>query len=90
MKSCFLNRGYPKILIDTEVSKVKFSNTSRDKKTETNGIPLVITYQPLLKDFAKVIKKHLHFLNMNDEVKKAFTPFLMVSFRGAPKLSIIC
>ena len=41
----------------------------------------------MLKDFAKVIKKHLHLLHMNDEVKKAFTPGPMVSFRGARKLS---
>ena len=82
MKSCFLNRGYPKTLIDTEISKVKFLNTSGDKRTKTKGIPLVITDNPLLKDFAKVINKHLHLLHMNDEVKKAFTPVPVVSFRG--------
>ena len=42
MKSLFLNRGYTKT--DTEVNKVKFPNTSGDKKTKTNGIPIVITY----------------------------------------------
>ena len=87
MKSWFLNRGYPKTLLDTDVKKVKFCNTSGDKKTKTNRILLVITYHPLLKDFAKVIKKHLHLLHMKDEVKKAFTPGPMVSFRGARKLS---
>ena len=44
MKSWFLNRGYTKTLLDTEVNKVKFPNTSGDKKTKTNGIPIVITY----------------------------------------------
>ena len=48
---------------------------------------IVITYHPLLKGFAKVIKKHLHLLHMNDEVKKAFTPGPMVSFQGTRKLS---
>ena len=38
LKSFFLKRGYPKTLIDTEVSKVKFPNTSGDKKTKTNRI----------------------------------------------------
>ena len=80
-------QGYPKILIDTEVSKVKFPNTSGDKKTKINGIPLILTYHQLLKYFAKVIKKHLHLLHMNDEVKKAFTPGPMVSFQGTRKLS---
>ena len=32
MKSWFLNREYPKTLVDTEVNKVKFPNTSGDKK----------------------------------------------------------
>ena len=87
MKSWFLNRGYPKTLIDTEVSKVQFLNTSWDKRAKTNGIPLVISDHPLLKDFVKVINKHLHLLYMNDEVKKAFTSSSMVLFRGARKLS---
>ena len=71
---------YPKTLLDMEVNKTKFPNTSGDKKTKTNEIPLVITNHPLLKDLAKVIKKHLHLLHMNDEVKKAFTSSPMVSF----------
>ena len=53
-----------------EVSKVKFRNTSGVKRTKTNGIPLVITYHPLLKDFAKVINRQLHLLYLNDEVLK--------------------
>ena len=52
----------------TEVSKIKFLNTSGDKRTKTNGILLVVTYHPLLKDFAKVVNRHLHLLYMNDEV----------------------
>ena len=83
IKSWFLNTGYPKTLIDTEVNKIKFPNTSGDEKTRTNRIPLVITYHPFLKDFAKVTKKHLHLLYMNDEVKKASTPGPMVSFQAA-------
>ena len=51
MKLWFLNRGYPKWLIDTEVRKIKFSCTSRKRDTKMKGIPLVITYHPLLRDF---------------------------------------
>ena len=50
------------------------------------GIPLVITYHPLLKDFASVIRKHLYILYLSKEVKEIFTPGPMVSFRGARKL----
>ena len=88
MKSWFFYRDYPKTLIDTEVSKVKFLNSSGDKKkTKANGILLVITYHTLLKDFGKVINKHLHLLHMNDGVKKAFTTVPMMSFQGERKLS---
>ena len=59
MKSWFLSRGYSKTLIDTEVTKVNFPITSGDKKIKTSRT-----------DFAKVIKKHLHLLHINDEVKK--------------------
>ena len=59
-------QGYPKWLIDTEVEKVKFPCTLRKKDTKMKGIPLVITYHPLLKDFASVVRK-------NKEVKEIFT-----------------
>ena len=88
MKSWFFYRDYPKTLLDTEVSKVKFLNSSGDKKkTKANGILLVITYHTLLKDFGKVINKHLHLLHMNDGVKKAFTTVPMMPFQGERKLS---
>ena len=85
MKLWFLNRGYPKRLIDTEVEKVKFPCTSRKRDTKMKGIPLVITYHPLLKDFASVIRKHLYILYLNKEVKEIFTPGPMVLFQGARK-----
>ena len=54
MKSWSINRGYPKTLIAKEVSEVKFLNILGDKKTKTNGIPLVITNLPLLEDLLKL------------------------------------
>ena len=78
MKLWFLNRGYLKRLIDTEVEKIKFSCTSRKRDTKIKRIPLVITYHPLLKEFANVIRKHLHTLYLNKDVKEIFTPGPMV------------
>ena len=69
MKLGLLNRGYPKRLIDTEVEKVKFLCTSRNRDTKMKGIPLAITYHPLLKDFTSVIRRHLYILYLNKEVK---------------------
>ena len=87
MKLWFLNRGYPKWLIDTEVEKVKFPCTSRKTETKMKGIPLVITYHPLIKDFASVIRKHLYILYLNKEVKEIFTPGPIIPSRGARKLT---
>ena len=64
MKSWFLNRGYPKWLIDTEMEKAKFLCTSRKRYTKMKRIPLVVTYHPLLKDFANVIGKHLFMFSI--------------------------
>ena len=86
MKLRFLNRGYPKWLIDTKVEKAKFPSTSRKRDTKMKGIPLVITYYLLLKDFASAIRKHLYIVYLNKEVKEIFTPSPMVSLRGARKL----
>ena len=51
------------------------------------GIPLVITYHPLIKDFASVIRKHLYILYLNKEVKEIFTPGPIIPSRGARKLT---
>ena len=68
------------------MEKVKFPCTSRKRDSKMKGIPLVITYHPLLKDFASVTRKHLYILYFNKEVKEIFTPGPMVLFRGARKL----
>ena len=86
MKFRFSNRGYHKSLIDQEVEKVKFPCTSRKRDTKMKGIPLIITYHSLLKDFPSVIRKHLYILYLSKEVKENFTPGPMVTFQGAKKL----
>ena len=53
MKLWFLNRGFPKWFIDTEVEKVEFSCVLRKRDTKMEGIPLVISYHALLKDFCQ-------------------------------------
>ena len=49
MKLWFSKREYPEDLINSEISKVKFSNLrlkSNDKNDNRKGIPLVATYHP--------------------------------------------
>ena len=50
------------------------------------GIPLVIIYDPLLKDFASAIRKDLYILYLTKEVKEIFTPGPLVSLQRAKKL----
>ena len=89
MKSWLLKLGYPEWLINREMGKVRHSNLNRNRKIpiKSQGVPLVVTYHPLLKSFGNIIKKHLTILYMNEEVKNVFNPGPMISFRGARKLN---
>ena len=70
--------------------------TSRTKKGKSKttwyiyvskGVPFVLTYHSLLKQVSYIIRKHIHLLYMNEEVKKVFQPGPMVSFRSPRNLS---
>ena len=88
MKSWFSQRGYPQKLIETETSKVKFSGRRVFHRTKVEkGVPLVVTYHPLLKTIGKIIHDNLYLLYMNEELKHLFTPGPMVSFRSSRKIS---
>ena len=89
MNSWFQARGYPSDLVQKETNKVKFSS-NRDKnksKKKSKGVPLVITFHPLLNDAANVIPKNLYLLYMDQEAQRVFTPGPMITFRSARKLS---
>ena len=88
MKSWFLKREYPEIIINREMEKVKFKKQvfSRSRGV-TKGVPLVITYHRLLKSVNTILYKHLYLLHMDKEVKKVFPVALIVSFKSARKLS---
>ena len=51
------------------------------------GVPLVVTYHPLLKTIGKIIHDNLYLLYMNEELKHLFTPGPTVSFRSSRKIS---
>ena len=50
-------------------------------------MPFKLTYHPLLKKVNYIIRKHIHLLYMNEEVKKGFEPGPMVLFRSPRSLS---
>ena len=74
MKSWFLERGYPKNVIDREMEKVKLKKKQvlSRRGVVTKGVPLVIKYHPLLKSIGTILHKHLYLLHMDKEVKKGF------------------
>ena len=61
------------------VTETRQISDQTDKKG--NGVPLVLTYQPRLKNVNDIIKKHLVYLYAKKQVENIFTPLPFVSFR---------
>ena len=63
LKSWFQNRGYPKTLVDHQLKRITETRQTSDQTyNRGNGVPLVFTYHPRLKNVNNIIKKHLLFL----------------------------
>ena len=62
------------------------NNRKVNNKTE-KGIPFVVTFNPRLKILQKIIDKNFYLLHMNEEVKKAFRPKPMISYKSSRKIS---
>ena len=76
-------------LILAKMDKVKFSNIERKSNSKTQkDIPLVVTYHPLLKPLCNIVNNNIYLLQVDQEVKRTFTPQPMVSYRIARKFSI--
>ena len=71
------------------MNKVKFSShwDKNKAKKKSKGVPLVITFHPLLKDFGNIIPKNFYLLYTDQEAQRGFTPGPMITFRNARKLS---
>ena len=87
MKSWFQRWGYTEDVINTEMKKVIFNGNFGKSSNKSKGVTFVLTYHPLLKKVNYIIKKHIHLLCMNEEVKKVFQPGPMVSFQSPRNLS---
>ena len=60
-------RGYTRMLVQKEISKVELSGNWNQIQTKkmSKGIPLVVTFNHLLKDFVNIIHKNLYLLYMD-------------------------
>ena len=83
----FTEREYPQKLIKTETSKIKFSGQRVFHRTKVEkGVPLVVTYNLLLKSIGKIIYDILNLFYMKEVLKHLFTPGSTVSFRTSWKI----
>ena len=63
MKSWFLERGYSKQMIHSQMAKVKFGQRLKAGGKQVGfGVPFVITYHPKLKKITQIMKKLEHLL----------------------------
>ena len=57
MKSYFLERGYLKQMIDSQMRKVKFGQKLKAESEQAGvGVPYVVTYHPKLTKIEQVMK----------------------------------
>ena len=80
MKSRFQRRDSPEDVINTEMKKVIFTGNFGKSSNKNKGVPFVLAYHLLPKTIKYILRKHLHLLYINEEVKKVFQPGLMTSF----------
>ena len=76
-------------LIENEFRSVREYNipeSNTSVKLCKTGVPLTITFHPLLKHSSLVIKKNLHTLYLDAEGRKVFTPEPFMAFRTSCNL----
>ena len=83
LRGWFQNRGYPKTLVENQLKCVTETRQTFDQTYKRgNGVLLVLTYHPQLKNVSDIIKKHLVFLYVKEQVEHIFTPPPFVSFQA--------
>ena len=87
MTSWFVKGMYPEKPIDNEMKRVRFFPANLQNKKREKRVPFVVTYHLILNSLSKIIRDNMYLPNMNEEVRKTFSPGTMVSFRSARKLS---
>ena len=69
------------------MAKVKFEQKKSRELKSVTGVPFLITYHPKLREITCTMKKYQNIFYQDETVKRVFSPFPMVSYRNARKLS---
>ena len=68
------------------MKKVRFFPANLQNKKREKGVPFVVTYHLILNSLSKIIQDNMNLYDVNEEVRKTFSPGPMVSFQSAGKL----
>ena len=80
-------RDYPENIVDQELGKAEFSESSQGTNKRNNGISLAATNHPLLQNIGRIFHRHLDLRYTDQETQRVFTPGPMASFHRARKSS---
>ena len=62
------------------MKEVKFFPANRQNKKREKGVSFVVTYYPILNSLNKIIRENVYLLNINEEIRKTFSPRPMLSY----------
>ena len=94
-KSYLVNQGYPVKLVDNQFLKaltIPRKDLLKQKLVRASKkiFPFVMTFNPMLPNLNYIIKKHLHFLESNPELKELFPKNSIIpSYRRSKNLKEI-
>ena len=69
MKLWFLKRGYSENIVDQELEKVDFSESSWRTNKRDKGVYLVATYHQLLLNISRIFQRHLDLVCTDQEIE---------------------
>ena len=88
-----VNRGYNLNFIKTQIQRASDITRNDALKTkpkkQTDIVPFVITYNPVLPNIAHIIHKHSSVLYSSDRCKTVFTNLPLVAYRRCKNISDI-
>ena len=91
LKESFINRGFKEKFLDTEFQRLSEIErdallTPKSKEKDKKRIPFITTYNKTLPNVKQIIKKHLHLLQTNSNLRTAFEQEPLIAYRRSKNL----